>query len=107
MATTLHASNMSIFDLKARACVSISRNVRSALPFVSEIAVESCARARVRSQAEIRASFDFIPCENDSSRVSSALLFEHESRHSSRVLRDRYRVRVWRGLSYPLDAQRY
>src|SRR5713101_372793 len=96
---------MSIFDSKVRACVSIWRNVRTAVLFVSKIAIASGARTRVFSQAEIRASFDFIPCAKPPVRVSSALLFEDESRHSSRVLRDRYRVRMRRGVSYPLNAQ--
>src|ERR1700716_2055105 len=37
-------------------------------------------------------------------RLHSGLLFDDESKHSPRISRNRYRLRMRRGLSHPLDA---
>ncbi len=103
-AMTLPAPNVSIFSSKSRASSSICANARIISPSVLKIAGESFARVSVFSHAVSSASFDFIACVDSSARVSSALVFENESGHSSRVLRDRYRLRVWRGLSHALHS---
>src|SRR4030095_3527099 len=76
-------------------------------PCVLRIAGESFARPTVCRQAASNGSLDFIPCVSCSARLHFALLFEDESRHSSRVLRYRYCVRVRRGVSHPLDTSRH
>ena len=107
IAITLPALNVSILLSKSCARASISENFRTTSPCVLRIAGESFARPRMRCQAASNASLDFIPCVTSSARLDFALLFEHESRHSSRVLRYRYCVRVRRGVSHPLDASRH
>src|SRR6266516_2566173 len=46
----------------------------------------------------------FISCASSFTRLHFALVSENESRHSSRVLRDRHRLRVRGGVSHALDA---
>jgi len=48
--------------------------------------------------------FRFHPLRKMPRRLHSALIFDDESRHSPRISRDRYRLRVRSGLSHPLDA---
>src|SRR6266496_986212 len=103
----MQIGNVSIFLSKSRATSSISENFRTTSPRVLRIADESFARPRMRRQAASNASLDFIPCVSSSARLDFALPFEDENRHSSRVLRYRYCLRVRRGLSHPLDASRY
>src|SRR5438128_857732 len=88
IAITLPALNISIFVSKSRAHSSISENFRTTSPRVLKIAGKSFARATVRRQAASNGSLDFIPCASRFARLHFALLFEDESRHSSRVLPD-------------------
>src|SRR5207248_1275407 len=82
-------------------------NVRTSLPCASKIAARSRLFAQVVSHASRMGSFNVVfTCEFALSRLGSALLFEHEGGHSSRLSRDRYGLRVRRGLSHSLDRTR-
>src|SRR5256885_5061771 len=87
---------------------SISENVRRIFPSASKTAPRSRFLASVSAHAARRGSGDVVlTCEFELSRLSFALVFEHEGGHSSRLSRDRYGLRVRRGLSHPLDQTRH
>src|SRR5207247_2692011 len=94
-------------DSKAQARSSTSANFRRISPRVLTMAGLSSARRSVCCQALSNGSVDFMPCARGFARLSSALRFEDENRHPSRILRDRYCVRMRGGVSHPLHSSRY
>src|SRR5438034_7772712 len=94
MAMTLPGENISTLGSKSQARFSTSVNFRRSSPHVLTMAGPSFARRRVCRQALSNGSVDFIPCAGGFARLRSALRFEDENRHPSRILRDRYGVRM-------------
>src|SRR5437899_10410485 len=106
MAITLPGANILRFDSKWQARSSTSEKFRRTSPSVLRMAGPSFAQRSVSSQASSNGSVDFMSCAGGVARLDSALLSD-ESQHPSRILRDRYRLRMRGGVSHPLDSSRY